>query len=86
MTRNLAEVEPLLDNEPLANSYYQIIVYATGVHFLNFENYKTRIFVVLNYFGHNVYPEPTVYTGPVTNAGTTSDVGLRLVGTLGFSN
>ena len=30
VTRNLAEVEPLLDNEPLANSYYQIIVYARG--------------------------------------------------------
>ena len=49
VTKSLPEVEPLLDNEPLAEHYYQIIV----------------------------------YTGPITNAGTTSDVTLRLIGTEG---
>ena len=34
VTRDLAEVEPLLDNEPLAQHYYQIIVSDDGYDYI----------------------------------------------------
>ena len=86
ITMQTPEVEPLLDNEPRAEHYYQIIVRVT----INFTlpmcaPPRDRILCqILN--THGIVPQTTVYTGPITNAGTTSDVALRLVGTSGTTD
>ena len=96
VTMQTPEVEPLLDNEPHAEHYYQIIVRVTIDFMLPAGSIKLRVLtpprdrILCRIFEHThtngIVPLTTVYTGPITNAGTTSDVALRLVGTSGTTD
>ena len=84
ITLQTPEVEPLLDNEPHAEHYYQIIV-RVRINFMLPARVVLRTPPLIEFYAefwtHKIVPLTTVYTGPITNAGTTSDVALRLVGT-----
>ena len=75
-TSKIPEVEPLLDNSPLATQYYQVI-------YLRSNLMEFRATIYESQFMSNQLFKVIVYTGAERNAGTSSDVTIRLIGNSG---